>query len=235
MSYILEALRKADAERERGSVPDLHAQLLPLSVSDAEVERPRSPLGLWLGLGVGLVAAAGAGWWWLGRDEPAAVAPRIAATAAPPVAAPPVPIAATPPMPPAPEAAVVTPQVQPTSEPEASAPKPVAKPKPKAAASAPGRTAQPPKPNASVPRAEPPAPAVRVPTLAELPGELRQLVPPLVVGGSVYSPQASARMVVINGQVFQEGNSLAPELKLEQVRQKTAVFSIRGQRFEVPL
>jgi general secretion pathway protein B len=42
-------------------------------------------------------------------------------------------------------------------------------------------------------------------------------------------------MVVINGQVFQEGNNLAPELKLEQVRPKTAVFSIRGQRFEVPL
>ena len=29
MSYILDALRKADAERERGAVPDLHAQLLP--------------------------------------------------------------------------------------------------------------------------------------------------------------------------------------------------------------
>ena len=57
----------------------------------------------------------------------------------------------------------------------------------------------------------------------------------VVVGGSVYSPQASARMVVINGQVFQEGSSLAPELKLEQIRQKTAVFSIQGQRFEVPL
>jgi hypothetical protein len=42
-------------------------------------------------------------------------------------------------------------------------------------------------------------------------------------------------MVVINGQVFQEGSSLGPELKLEQVRPKTAVLSIRGQRFELPL
>jgi general secretion pathway protein B len=74
-----------------------------------------------------------------------------------------------------------------------------------------------------------------VPALAELPAEFRQQVPALVVGGSVYSPQASARIVVINGQVFQEGNNLAPELKLEQIRQKTAVFSIQGQRFEVPL
>jgi general secretion pathway protein B len=81
----------------------------------------------------------------------------------------------------------------------------------------------------------PPAPPVRLPALAELPADLRQQVPPLVIGGSVYSPQASVRMVIVNGQVFQEGNSLAPELKLEQIRQKTAVFSIRGQRFEVSL
>jgi general secretion pathway protein B len=71
--------------------------------------------------------------------------------------------------------------------------------------------------------------------LAELAGDLRQQVPPMAIGGSVYSPQASARMVVINGQVFQEGSQLAPELKLEQIRPKSAVFSIRGQRFEVPL
>ena len=35
----------------------------------------------------------------------------------------------------------------------------------------------------------------RLPPLAELPVELRQQVPQLVFGGSVYSPQASARMV----------------------------------------
>jgi len=71
--------------------------------------------------------------------------------------------------------------------------------------------------------------------MADLPAELRQQVPPLVIGGSVYSPQASVRMVVVNGQVFKEGDSLAPELKLEQIRQKTAVFSVRGQRFELLL
>ena len=71
MSYILEALRKADAERERGSVPDLHAQTLPLSVSDAEVQRPRPSPALWLGLGVGLAAAAATAWYFLARDESA--------------------------------------------------------------------------------------------------------------------------------------------------------------------
>jgi hypothetical protein len=33
----------------------------------------------------------------------------------------------------------------------------------------------------------------------------------------------------------QEGNALTPELKLEQIRLKTAVFSMPGTRFEVPL
>ena len=71
--------------------------------------------------------------------------------------------------------------------------------------------------------------------MSELPDELRRQLPPLVIGGSVYSPQAAKRMVIVNGQVFQEGATLAPELLLEQVRPKTAVFSIRGQRFEMPL
>jgi general secretion pathway protein B len=122
------------------------------------------------------------------------------------------------------------------------APQPLSKAQPNADGVMPARpgpvpkpVASVPKPPASPPKGEPAAPPVRVPTLAELPAELRQQVPSLVVGGSVYSPQASVRMVVINGQVFQEGNSLGPELKLEQVRPKSAVFSIRGQRFEVPL
>ena len=42
-------------------------------------------------------------------------------------------------------------------------------------------------------------------------------------------------MLIVNGQVFREGSPLAPELQLEQIGAKAAVFSIRGQRFEVPL
>ena len=263
MSYILEALRKADAERERGAVPDLHAQALPVRVSDAQVLSPRSSLGLWLGLGVGLAAVAGAAWFFLGRDDAVRIAPAAAPDVAP-VVAPVVTTAATPPLAvpalpaspatPAAIAPLVTPvppldlpatsvtQTQSAVQPEAPAPAPVGKPQARAPASLPVRPAAAPKvvvptpkPAMSPPKAEPAAPSARVPALAELPAEFRQQVPALVVGGSVYSPQASARMVVINGQVFQEGSSLAPELKLEQIRHKTAVFSIQGQRFEVPL
>jgi general secretion pathway protein B len=247
MSYILDALRKADAERERGSVPDLHAQLLPLGGPEVAAEPVRSSPLLWLGFGMLLAGAVGAAWWALGDSEVATPLPPVATPALPAPAAVALPAASAP-------VAMVSPAVtappaapQPAPRPETAAPQPVPKAaaKPKAEANEPAATtpqprtrpAAPPK-AASAPAVQPPvAPAApaRLPTLADLPADLRQQVPPLVIGGSVYSPQASVRMVIVNGQVFQEGNSLAPELKLEQVRQKTAVFSIRGQRFEVPL
>jgi general secretion pathway protein B len=238
VSYILEALRKADAERERGSVPDLHAQLLP-PAGAAEVlsEAPRTSLLPWLAVGVLLAIVAGGAWYAVGRDEPVAIA----------VAPPALPVAAS-------AAALAAASAAASAASAASAPATpepaAAPPKPPAKTAAPRRVSPAPAARATAERADPapkaapakvaaPPPkvetsAVRVPSLGELPGELRQLVPPLVIGGSVYSPQASARMVIVNGQVFQEGGLLAPELKLEQVRQKAAVFSIRGQLFEVP-
>ena len=243
MSYILEALRKAEAERGRGSVPDLHAQLLPPGAPQAQAQVSRPAVSLWLGLGIGLALLAFASWWVFGRDEPTPKPPPVAATLAPPPPAPAV-LSAAPPQPAAPtaSAAPAMPEQPAAASAPAAVPRPVARTRTATAAgpsakapAVPQRRDSSPAPAASVPAAEPPAPPARLPQLAELPADLRQQVPPLVVGGSVYSPQASARMVVINGQVFQEGSNLGSELRLEQVRPKTAVLSIRGQRFELPL
>jgi len=63
MSYILDALKKADAEREQGRVPGLHTPM-------ANLEADLPPLGgrppAWvMGLGAVLVLAAlGSAWWW---------------------------------------------------------------------------------------------------------------------------------------------------------------------------
>ena len=57
----------------------------------------------------------------------------------------------------------------------------------------------------------------------------------MTMGGSVYSPEPARRMVIVNGQVFVEGSTLAPDLTLERINPKSAVFSIRGQHFLVPL
>jgi general secretion pathway protein B len=228
-------------------VPDLHAQLLPLGSPEAEAEPPRSSPLIWLGVGVLLAGIAGGAWWAFSGGESAAPAP-VPVAQAPAQAVPPPASVPAAPANVAVEAPPATAQPTVRAESAASRSTPKAAAKATAAASAPAAAAPKPRPKPAAPApapaptpapapatAPPPAPAVRVPSLAELPGDLRQQVPPLVIGGSVYSPQASVRMVIVNGQVFQEGSILAPELKLEQIRQKTAVFSIRGQRFEVPL
>ena len=111
MSYILDALQRADAERGRGNVPGLHARQLPTALEEAAAARTglRGPL-VWGGLLVLVLAATVAGlWMWRSPASPSA--PVVTATAsqpapaATPVASPPVPAA----VPAAPVAPVVSP------------------------------------------------------------------------------------------------------------------------------
>ena len=74
-----------------------------------------------------------------------------------------------------------------------------------------------------------------MPRLAELPDEVRRQVPALKLGGLVYSAAPASRMVLVNGDLQREGSTVAPGLTLERINPKSAVFSLRGQRFEVPL
>jgi general secretion pathway protein B len=78
------------------------------------------------------------------------------------------------------------------------------------------------------------APA-RVPRLADLPDSLRRDLPALSLGGSVFADQPAARIVIVNGQVFREGERPAPGLLVQQIGMRTVTFEFRGQRFEVPL
>lgn len=114
MSYILDALQRADAERGRGNVPGLHARQLPTALEEAATARTglRGPL-VWGGLLVLVLAATVAGlWMWRSPASPSApVAMATAnqpAPAATPVASPPLP-AAVPVVPAAPVAPVVSP------------------------------------------------------------------------------------------------------------------------------
>jgi general secretion pathway protein B len=73
MSYILDALRRADAERERGGVPGIHAQRF--AQDDAQEAEPRSRVRpvVWLaGGGLACLLAGGALAWYLLRSEPPA-------------------------------------------------------------------------------------------------------------------------------------------------------------------
>lgn len=146
MSYILDALQRADAERGRGNVPGLHARQLPTALEEAATARTglRGPL-VWGGLLVLVLAATVAGlWMWRSPASPSA--PVVTATAsqpapaATPVASPPLP-AAVPVVPAVPVAPVVSPAA-PTA--------PTATPPAALAPSAPASVDAPPAPPATV-------------------------------------------------------------------------------------
>lgn len=211
MSYILDALKRADADRDRqlAAVPDLHAQTDTLSYRElAAVPRSRWWVG---GLVLAALAAAGwVGWAYSDRAEgvPLAVAP--SATVVAPVPAPaPIPTPAPAPAPTASPTASPSPAPVPAPAPRAVTPRPV------------------------LPAAKPPA-AERLPLYAALPPALRSQIPALSVNGSVYSPARSSRIVILNGQVFREGAQPTDGLVVEEIRLKSSVLSFRGTRFELP-
>jgi general secretion pathway protein B len=78
-----------------------------------------------------------------------------------------------------------------------------------------------------------------MPLFRELPEPLRRELPPLAVNGAVYSPDAASRMLVLDGQVVREGQSVPSatqgSLVLERIGPKAATFSYKGQRFQLPL
>lgn len=217
MSYILDALRRADAERERerGAVPGLHARTIPMGVPEP-VAAPARPAWLVPALVLTAVALLALAVWAGLRGRPpvaAGAAPASAAALPAPTPAPVTPVApaiASPP--PAPLVQIV----------------PVPVPVPAPAATAPN--AAPTRPDV-VQEAAPP----RAIALAQLPPDLRREWPQLVAGGSVYSDSPASRFVILNGQVVREGESPAPGVTLERIGPKTAIFRWRDKRIELPL
>ena len=71
-------------------------------------------------------------------------------------------------------------------------------------------------------------------SLAELPLELRNALPKLVVNGAMYANRAQDRLLILNGQPLHEGDTIAPDLVLEQVQPQSAILNLRGTRFLLP-
>ncbi|MBC7994113.1 MAG: general secretion pathway protein GspB, partial [Rhizobacter sp.] len=78
--------------------------------------------------------------------------------------------------------------------------------------------------------AEPERPAM---AFNELPDQIRRELPQLVIGGAMYSQTPANRMLILNGQVFHEGDKVAGELMLEQIRLKSAVLAYKGYRYNI--
>lgn len=234
MSYILDALRKAQSQRERNRLPGLHDQALGPAVAE-QPTRPRTIAAA--ALGAGLVAAAVLAWQFSGREEGVArgEAPPAAERDAPPPlvasvpAAPPTPPAAAAPTPaesilppaPPPAPAPVEPRRPRVAAPAPESPPPAASQGP---AARPGASNPPATPAAAAPTAAGAAPGAGAP-----PG-----APPMSISGGVYSPDPAQRMLIVNGQVFNEGSEVAAGVTLVEVRPRQALMDFRGQRFTLP-
>jgi general secretion pathway protein B len=260
MSYILDALRRADSERERkrGGVPGLNAQPTPMESMDLAGRRRHRPW-VWVVAGISLGLLMPLAWHLMAGDESTDNADAAATIARTPItgtvansvtAQTPVPQAAPQPAPQAAPTVAPTPAIAPPPEPAgavatpgigASTPRAPATTKParatnvasKIATAATRRTAPRAVDATPAPPEEQTAPEIRIPKLAELPEELRRAVPPLAFGGSVYSEVPAQRMVIMNGQLLREGEALSADLTLETIRAKSAVFRIKGEPFEL--
>jgi general secretion pathway protein B len=206
MSYILEALKRADAERSRGAVPGLHARQLP-GVGAAPPGTTKNRVWLIMAVAGVLVASAVAVSTWRMPTD----APHAPVLAAAPVAVPTVvtaPVAS-------PKAAA-----QATNTGAAIAVVPASKVARKSAAPA----------AAAAPAASAP---VALPLLSELPEALRRQIPALAITGTVYSDDPKQRLLLINNQVLPQGSMIAPDVTLEEIRPRSSVFNFRGTRFRV--
>lgn len=215
MSLILEALRKSEAERRRGSTPDVAMELPPVPAARARATPswvlPASAIAI-----VGLLAGA----WWSQREtssdamtQPAAtaVAEPVIDTPAPPVV---VARAATPPAPP------------PSSTPMPPSEAPVAAPAP-ATASAIAQPA--------------PPPARPVPPPQPIPAETREVaaiettsIPPVKLSMHMWDESPARRFVILDGQRMTEGDR-SGELTVVAIERDGVVVERNGQRARVPL
>lgn len=213
MSLILDALRKADAERERGAVPGLHAQPVPpLSVEPEPAQEARPVVWIVIGAIVGLASAFAV--YFAGREPPPAPPPPVAQT---PAIVEPAPAAAA--------AAVAE-----SATPRAAAPLAVPAPWPGSEIRSTGRPAPPATAHAaSKPQTPAPPPIPR----DQLPADIRAELPPLAIGGSMYSTTPANRTLIVDGRLYREGDRVVAGLTLEEIRLKSAVFGYKGHRFEV--
>jgi general secretion pathway protein B len=255
MSYILEALKKAQAERQLGNAPTIHAPQ-PVQAAQPGMAASRRPLFIGLGAGV-LVAALGGLVLWQRGAGPAAPA---AAPAAPSVSVPaPVPSTLPPPVasrqglapsvaagaasntlvvsaPPAPEPRPVHVAEAPARPAPAAAGRAgaVAPVRPAAPAAAPVLAATPAAPRAATPVPAPaPVPEDSYPYLHQLPDVVQRDIPRVTFGGYMYSANPADRLLIVDKALRHEGEEVAPGLLLERLLPKAAVMNFRGIRYRV--
>jgi general secretion pathway protein B len=216
MSFILDALRKSELERQRQNGPSIAE--LPIARSDRRLPWALVAIGLLLAVNAGVLL------YFLLRED-AATAPTIAAAAPGSVA--PAMAAAVPA--PAPSQIVEMPAVEvPTVEmrqSEEDAPADATLPPP-----APDPTLL---PDAAVTYSAGPVEELP-PPMADLPAQATAGLPELSVDLHIYTSDPAKRAVFINGKRYQRGSVLVEGPRVEEINPEGVVLSYHGRRFLLP-
>lgn len=234
MSYILDALKKAETQRHLGGVPSIHAAA---SGDNASLEaqpfwRRHLP---WLITGLlGLALLSYVLWsqlWHHAEPVPAALvsAPTPAPAAVAPMEQPrPVPAQETPPPAAPTHAAPAVTAEKPVhvTPPTASAPTDTSKAETAASAAKPAAA-----PEASTP---PAAPEDDPGTAQDLPASIQRELPPVSISGYIYARNPAERSALINKRLLHEGEIVAPDLVLEKLTPRGAILNYKGYRYRVP-
>jgi general secretion pathway protein B len=217
MSLILEALRKSEAERRRGEMPDLRAELPPpAAASRAPLRRVLPWIAVALAAGMALLFGLRP----LSRDATPAAPTKAVATTTP---APSESVRLQP------RAAIAQPSSAPrVAEREPPQPPPV----PPAATPIP-EPASPPAPAAEV--APPPVPSADAETAVNaLPADLRKALPPLQLSMHMWDPDPAKRFVILDGERHVEGDSVGP-MRIRRIDADGVLFDWQGRLVRLPL
>ncbi len=71
--------------------------------------------------------------------------------------------------------------------------------------------------------------------LAELPAVVRKTLPDFSIAAFLFSEDPSLRMVRINGRMLREGEDLSPGLRLEEITRDGVIMRLQDYRFSVPV
>lgn len=240
MSYILDALRKSESERQQGRIPDLGQQV-------QLIHKPRKrgvPVGAWVALALVMNALVlGALFWpdspWYtgGAGQEAALSAKAAdrAPAEPgdtgkPTQAPVTQQAAEP----SPDESVAaTDKAEPSQEmtPEAAGGDVIeGQDRPTVIVPSPNRAIEP--DALADPYGGDAGSSERVPHLVELPMSFQKRIPTLIFNSHVYASDPAARRVIINDHYLRIGDTFSG-IRVDRITEDGVVLSMDGQRFRV--
>ena len=231
MSYILEALKKSDQQRQRGATPTL-------PTAQVSVAAPKQPMLVYYGLLAAVLLGTGITIGWLRpwqAEQPAPATEPLAAkspisashqTAPAPLHEPPELARKTAQELPAPNSA---PAVQPAPMVATMKPAIPAPARTETHSASPRAVAYAPAPMPEKPAS--PAQEQRAMPMAKLPLLIQQEIPAMTIPLHAYSSKPRDRLVSINDRMLREGESLTPGLRLEQITPDGLIFSYKGYRF----